>query len=97
MTKPFKSKVSYGILVPMLILAMVPAINMAFREVSTAYLITVLLISLALVALVLNLFLGMVYNIREDKELEIKTGVFHKFAVEITDITSITKSSSILP
>ena len=92
--KEFKSKVGYGILIPVLILLIgitfLPLINGA----PIAATLTMVGIMVPTIAFTLHIFFRTTYRINDKNELLIKCGFLHNSVVDILKIKSIHKTKN---
>ena len=90
--KEFKSKVGYGILIPVLVLlfgvTLIPIINGA----SIRAILAMLAIMLPIIAFILHMFYKTTYRINESNELIIKCGLIFNSVVLISKIKSISRT-----
>lgn len=90
--KEFKSKVGYGILIPVLVLlvgiTLLPIINGA----PTRATLTMLGIMVPTIAFTLHIFFRTIYRIDNNNELVIKCGFLHNSTVDISTIKSISRT-----
>ncbi len=90
--KEFKSKVGYGILIPVLILliglTLLPIINGA----PIGATLTMVVIMIPIIAFILHIFFSTTYRINEKNELLIKCGFLYKEVVKISKIKSINRT-----
>jgi hypothetical protein len=89
--KVFKSKIGYGILIPVLVLliglTLLPIINGA----PTGSILVMVSIMVPVIALTLNIFFRTTYRIN-DNQLLIKCGFFYKATVDILAITTVSRT-----
>lgn len=90
--KEFKSKVGYGILIPVLVLligvTLLPIINGAPIGATLAMVV----IMIPIIAFILHIFFSTTYRINEKNELLIKCGFLYKEVVKISKIKSINRT-----
>ena len=90
--KEFKSKVGYGIVIPVLILIIavtfLPIMNGASGKATTIVIGVMLLV----VALTISIFFGTTYKINDKKELLIKCGFLYNSTIDISKIKSIERT-----
>jgi hypothetical protein len=94
--KVFKAKISYGILIPLLILFSGLMFSPMIKGASNGVILTMVAVMLPLLAFILHLFYKTTYSINANNELLIKSGFIFNLRIDIADITSITKISSLL-
>jgi hypothetical protein len=90
--KEFKSKVGYGILIPVLILLigtiLLPIINGA----STRATLTMIAIMVPVIAFTLHVFFRTTYRINDNNELVIRCGFLYNAVVDISAIKTISRT-----
>ena len=90
--KEFKSKVGYGILIPVLILIIAVTFLPIMNGASDKAAIIVIGAMLLVIALTLSIFFGTTYKIKEKKELLIKCGFLYNSTIDISKIKSIERT-----
>ncbi|HAA17168.1 MAG TPA: hypothetical protein DCE41_37825 [Cytophagales bacterium] len=88
--KEFKAKVSYGLLIPVLILLLGAVLLPILQQAPMSRILLMASIMLPVMAMVLYLFLSTNYRITEDGQLLITSGFLYKHTVDISKITSVT-------
>lgn len=94
--KVFKAKISYGILIPLLVLLVGSMLLPVFNGASNRDILILIAIILPILAFVLHLFFNTTYSINANNELLIKSGFIFNLKINIAQITSISNTSSLL-
>lgn len=90
--KEFKSKVGYGILVPVLLLLAGFMLLPIIMEAPIEETLTMVAIILPAMAFILHIFFKTTYRINDKNELLINCGFFYNSMVEISKIKSINRT-----
>lgn len=90
--KEFKSKVGYGILIPILVLFIGIMLIPSISGDSVGARLTMAAIMLPAIAFTLHLFFTTTYRINDSNELRIKCGLLINSTVDITKIKSISRT-----
>lgn len=92
----FKAKVSYGILIPLLIVLIGSMLIPVINDAANSDILIMMAIMLPLIAFILHVFFKTTYNINLNNELLIKSGFIFNLRIDIAGITSISRTSSLL-
>jgi hypothetical protein len=95
MTKTYKAKISYGLLVAIFLLFFVPAIFGVINNGINKGFYVLMVILISSYAFILQMFLKTVYKI-ENSQLEISCGFLYHKKIDISEIKSVKKTNSIL-
>ena len=90
--KEFKSKVGYGIVIPVLILIIAVTFLPIMNGASGNATIIVIGVMLLVIALTISIFFGTTYKINDKKELLIKCGFLYNSTIDISKIKSIERT-----
>ena len=90
--KEFRSKVGYGILVPVLVLLVGVMLLPVMKKASIGAMLTMAAIILPVMGFVLHMFFKTTYRINDKNELLIKCGLFFNAVVDISKIKSINRT-----
>ena len=94
--KEFKSKVGYGILIPVLILQIGITLWPTIKGTSVEASLAMLAIMVPVIAFTLHIFFGIVYQINDKSELLIKCGFLYNVVIDISAIKSINRTRNLI-
>ncbi|MCV9387047.1 PH domain-containing protein [Reichenbachiella ulvae] len=94
--KEYKSKVSYGILIPVLVLLVGITLLPIYSGEPEGTIVSIIAVLIPVSAFVLHLFFNTSYQIKDDKQLLITCGFLYHSAIDIKSIHSIRPSRSII-
>ena len=89
--KVFKSKIGYGILIPVLLLLIGMVLIPFIAGAPMGAILTMIGIILPTIAFILHVFFGTAYQINDKNELLIKCGILYNAVVDVSEIKSIHK------
>lgn len=93
-SKLYKSKISYALLVPMILLCLIIWLVPIIKGTSFNAILIVSIVMLGTVGLILYTFFSTVYWINEENQLRIKVGLMSNITIPVSEITSIKKTGS---